>query len=106
MQDQAKQDTRTLEAHGIINPTKVWWNQTTAALYEHSLRRGESNIARLGPLVVSTGKYTGRSPNDRFVVREPSCEDKIWWGKINVEFDIDKYESLRRQLTGYLQICR
>lgn len=96
-------DTRTLDAHGIRNPKKIWWDQTSAALYEHSLRRGESSVARLGPLVVNTGQYTGRSPNDRFVVREPSCEDKIWWGKINVPYAPERYEKLRLRLTAYLQ---
>ena len=60
-------------------------------------------MAHNGPLVVRTGQYTGRSPNDRFIVREPSCEKHVWWGKVNREFDADRYERLRSRLTGYLQ---
>ncbi len=67
-----------LDQHGIINAT-AWWNLTTAALYEQAIQRGEGTVAHKGPLVVQTGQYTGRSPNDKYVVREPSSEKDIWW---------------------------
>ena len=57
----------------------------------------------MGPLVVRTGQYTGRSPNDRYIVRESSSQDKIWWGKVNREFNEADYERLRARLTAYLQ---
>ena len=69
-----------LEKHGIKNTGFVYWNLSTPVLYEEAIRRREGQMAHLGPLVVRTGEHTGRSPNDKFVVREPSSEDKVWWG--------------------------
>jgi phosphoenolpyruvate carboxykinase (ATP) len=92
-----------LEAHGIRNANTVWWNLSTPALYEHAIQRHEALLAHLGPLVVRTGQYTGRSPNDRFVVKEPSSQDKVWWGKVNQPFAIERYDALRARLTAYLQ---
>ncbi|MBI3796675.1 MAG: phosphoenolpyruvate carboxykinase (ATP) [Deltaproteobacteria bacterium] len=92
-----------LEAHGIRNANTVWWNLSTPALYEHAIQRHEGLLAHLGPLVVRTGQYTGRSPNDRFVVQEPSSQDKMWWGKVNQPFTIARYDALRARLTAYLQ---
>jgi phosphoenolpyruvate carboxykinase (ATP) len=60
-----------LEALGIVRSGHVHWNLSPAALYEEALRRGEGQLAADGPLVARTGQHTGRSPNDKFVVREP-----------------------------------
>jgi len=89
--------------HDIHDPNTVWWDLTTAALYEHALQRREGLLAHRGPLVVRTGQYTGRSPNDRFVVREPSSEDRIWWSRVNQPFEIERYDALRARLMAYLQ---
>ncbi len=103
-QDQGRQkDMRSLDAHGIRNVNTVWWNLTTPALYEHAIRRFSGLLAHRGPLVVRTGQYTGRSPNDRYIVREPTTQELIWWGKVNREFDPEAYDKLRRRLTAYLQ---
>ena len=74
-------------AHGISARGIVWWNLSPAALYEHALAAGDGSLAEGGPLVVSTGAHTGRSPKDKFVVREPGSEDRIWWGAINQPID-------------------
>ena len=58
-----------LEALGIVRSGRVHWNLSPAALYEEALRRGEASLAAEGPLVARTGQHTGRSPNDKFVVR-------------------------------------
>src|SRR5206468_1465638 len=71
-------------------------------LYTHALRREEGVLAHGGPLVVDTGHHTGRSPDDKFVVREPGSEDRIWWGKVNRPLDEERYESLRDKVTAYL----
>ena len=73
-----------LDAHGITNLRAVYWNLSTPELYEEAVKRREGIIAHLGPLVVRTGEFTGRSPNDKFVVKEPSTEDNIWWGSVYV----------------------
>ncbi len=92
-----------LSFHGIRKAEAVWWNLTLSALVEHSLRRREGHLAVTGPLVVRTGEYTGRSPNDRFFIREPGSEGSIHWGPINRPFDADKYESVRSRLFAYLE---
>ncbi|RMF86768.1 MAG: phosphoenolpyruvate carboxykinase (ATP), partial [Nitrospinota bacterium] len=92
-----------LEKHGIKNVNTAYWNLTTSALYEEAVRRREGLIAHLGPLVVRTGHHTGRAPNDKFIVKEPSSEEKIWWGPVNRPFDPAKFEALYHRLLAYLQ---
>jgi phosphoenolpyruvate carboxykinase (ATP) len=92
-----------LEEIGIRNVNTVWWNLNTPALYEHALQRHEALLAHLGPLVVRTGQYTGRSPNDRYVVKEPSSEGVVWWGQVNQPIDEERYRALRARLTAYFQ---
>lgn len=92
-----------LENHGIKNVDRVYWNLSTPALYEEAIRQRIGSIAHLGPLVVRTGHHTGRSPNDKFIVREPSSEDKIWWGKENRPFEQDRFDLLYNRLLAYLQ---
>jgi phosphoenolpyruvate carboxykinase (ATP) len=77
-------------------------NLATAELYEAAIRAGEGIIAAAGPLVVRTGKHTGRSPKDKFVVREPSTEDKVWWGEINQPISEEHYDRLRARLVEYV----
>jgi phosphoenolpyruvate carboxykinase (ATP) len=91
-----------LADHGIETAGTVHWNLTTPVLYMHALRRDEGVLAHGGSLVVDTGKHTGRSPDDKFVVREPGSEDRIWWGKVNQPIDEDHYEGLRDKVTAYL----
>ncbi len=97
------QSSYGLENHGIRNVNMVYWNLSTSQLYEEAIRRREGRLAHLGPLVVRTGQYTGRSPNDKFIVREPSSEDKVWWGKVNQPMSLEKYETLRLRMLAYLQ---
>lgn len=92
-----------LERHGIHNTGNVYWNLSTPALYEQAVRHREGLIAHLGPLVVRTGQYTGRSPRDKFVVREPTSEDKIWWGSVNQPFDPACFDRLYGRLMAYVQ---
>jgi len=92
-----------LENHGIVNVDAVHWNLPTPSLYEEAVRRREGHIAHHGPLVVSTGDYTGRSPNDKFIVREPSSEGNIAWGKVNRPFEPDRFDRLYARFLAYLQ---
>ena len=75
-----------LEAQGIDTGAKVHWNLTSAPLVEHAIQRGEGQLAKDGPLVVKTGAHTGRSANDRFVVRNSVSEGAVWWGKSNTRW--------------------
>lgn len=76
-------------------------NLATAELYEDAIRRGEGLVAADGPLVVRTGKHTGRSPQDKFIVREPASDAKIWWGLVNRPISEADYERLRVRLIEY-----
>jgi len=92
-----------LENHGIQNENMVFWNLSTPALIEEAIRRREGHLAHLGPLVVRTGQHTGRAANDKFIVRESSSEDKVWWGKVNNAMEPDRFKALHQRLLAYLQ---
>ncbi len=92
-----------LESYGIKNVSHVYWNLSTPALYEEAVRRREGLMAHLGPLVVRTGHHTGRSPKDKFIVREASSEKKIWWGTVNRPFKPSRFAALYYRLLAYLQ---
>ena len=92
-----------LETHGIKNAKKIFWNFSTAELYEHIIKNDEGTISHLGPVVVKTGEHTGRSPNDKFIVQEPSSKENIWWGKVNRPFSVDQFDALFSRVLGYVQ---
>ena len=92
-----------LDAHGVRNPASVVWNASAPELYEHVIRRGEGRIAEGGALVVSTGAHTGRAPKDKYIVREPGSEDRVWWGPVNQPMDAERHAALRGKLLAYLQ---
>jgi phosphoenolpyruvate carboxykinase (ATP) len=77
-------------------------NLPTAELYEDAVRAGEGLIAAEGPFVVRTGKHTGRSPQDKFIVKEPGSASKIWWGEVNRPIALEHYDRLRARLMAYL----
>jgi phosphoenolpyruvate carboxykinase (ATP) len=91
-------DRDELAQHGISVRGDVYWHPTTAQLYEHALARGEGRLAEGGPLVVDTGVHTGRSPRDKFIVREPGSEARIWWGDVNAEISEEHFERLRHKV--------
>ena len=91
-----------LEAHGIERPGNVFWNLSTPALYEACIGRQEGLIAHGGPLVFETGAFTGRSPKDKFVVREPGTEEQIWWGSVNQPLTQKHFAALRHDVLRHL----
>ena len=76
-------------------------NLPVAELYEDAIRHGEGLVAAEGPLVVRTGKHTGRSPQDKFIVDEPASRGKIWWGAVNRPISEADYDRLRARLVAY-----
>jgi phosphoenolpyruvate carboxykinase (ATP) len=91
-----------LSEHGIHTTGEVHRNPTTSQLYEHALARGEARLAEGGPIAVDTGKHTGRSPKDKFVVREPGSAERIWFGDVNAEIAEEHFDGLREKVTAYL----
>src|SRR5215210_8192981 len=89
-----------LSEHGLEPRARVRWNPSTSMLYTHALERREGRLAEGGPLAVDTGKHTGRSPKDKFVVREAASEDRIWWGDVNAEISEEHFEGLREKVTA------
>ena len=92
-----------LERSGIENPAHVYWNLTIPALYEEAVRRHEGLIAQSGPIVFHTGRHTGRSPKDKFLVREPSTEHDVAWGPTNQPLEPERFEALRRRMMHHLE---
>src|SRR2546425_1974399 len=91
-----------LADHGLNPGGRVHWSPTTALLYSHALRRGEGELAEGGPLVVDTGRFTGRSPKDKFIVREPGSEGRIGWGTTNQPISEEHFEGLREKVVAHL----
>ncbi len=92
-----------LERLGLHNVSRVHWNYSVAELYEEAIRRYEGMLTVGGPLVVNTGDHTGRSVNDKFIVREASSEADIWWGDVNRPISQEAFAGLRLRLLAYLQ---
>jgi phosphoenolpyruvate carboxykinase (ATP) len=92
-----------LEALGLVRAGQVHWNLSPAALYEQALCRGEAHMAAEGPLVARTGQHTGRSPNDKFVVKEPQSEQHVHWGAVNKPIEEARFDLVHRDMMAYAQ---
>ncbi len=91
-----------LEDQGLSTTGTVSRNLTEVLLYENAIRNGEGRIAQGGAFVAVTGVHTGRSANDKFLVREPSSEANIWWGAVNKPFAPDKFDLLHEKIQAHL----
>jgi phosphoenolpyruvate carboxykinase (ATP) len=83
-----------LEAQGIATGAEIFWNLTAAPLVEHAVRRGEGVLAKDGPLVVRTGRHTGRSAQDKFTVKDALTDNVVWWNDGNKPLDPDAFDRL------------
>ncbi|MGD0695310.1 MAG: phosphoenolpyruvate carboxykinase (ATP) [Terriglobia bacterium] len=92
-----------LANHGLLNARRAYWNLTTASLYEEAIFRSEGRLVHNGPLLVSTGKHTARAAADKFIVREESSEQRVWWGQYNRPFTAENFSALLCRVQGYLQ---
>ena len=92
-----------LDYLGLSNLREVYWNLPSEALYEEVIFRGEASISHQGPIVVNTGKHTARAASDKFIVRESTTEEHIWWGQYNRPFSAAMFDDLFARLQGYLQ---
>ena len=88
---------------GIAGDGFILHNAPIPVLVEVAIANGEGILSDKGALCVSTGKYTGRSPDDKFIVDTPAVHDKINWGKINVPISVEKFNNIKSKMLAYLQ---
>ncbi|KRA83827.1 phosphoenolpyruvate carboxykinase [Altererythrobacter sp. Root672] len=94
--------TVPLSAQGIKTDAAILANLGTAALVEQAVANGEGQLAKHGPFVVQTGKHTGRSAKDKFIVRDAETEDTVWWGKVNVPMTPEHFAALKEDFFAAL----
>lgn len=92
-----------LANHGFRKLDTVYWNLPTEALYEEAIFRNEAHIVEKGALHVFTGKWTARAANDKYIVKEPTTQDHIWWGVYNRPMAPEKFDGIVARLLAYLQ---
>ncbi|WP_339702688.1 phosphoenolpyruvate carboxykinase (ATP) [uncultured Marixanthomonas sp.] len=91
----------SLDNYGIKNAT-INYQLSSEELHNEAIKNGQGKEASSGALAVNTGEFTGRSPKDRFIVKDEVTEDKVWWGDINIPFDASKFDTLYEKVTNYL----
>ena len=94
---------QTPEVTQLLGQEKVHRNLFPALLVEAALRRGEAELAAGGSLVAETGKRTGRSPKDKFTIKDALTENKVAWGSANQPFPLDKFDALYERVLDYLK---
>jgi len=92
-----------LKKYGITNCGNIYRNLSPALLTEIALAKNEGHLSNSGALVVNTGKYNGRSPDDRFIVDSPSVHEHINWGKVNKPITEEVFDSLLNKMRAYVQ---
>lgn len=96
------QSRHGIELQGLLPSRPVYWNLSPARLYEEALTRGEGRLVHMGGFAAMTSPHTGRSPNDKYTVDEPSVQGSIDWGPVNQPISPTHYERLRTDLTEFL----
>ena len=91
-----------LETHGFRNLKAAHWNLAPVALYEHAIARREGRLAKNGPLVAITGQHTGRSPADKFIVKDAETQDQVWWDN-NKAMKPEYAEALHAAMMAYAE---
>ncbi|MDO5607679.1 MAG: phosphoenolpyruvate carboxykinase (ATP) [Capnocytophaga sp.] len=91
----------SVENYGIKNAT-VRYQLTPDELHQETIEKGLGKEASTGALAINTGKFTGRSPQDRFIVEDDITRDRVWWGKVNIKFDSKKFDALYDKVVNYL----
>ena len=88
---------------GLDTLATEYWNLTPAELIEDSIILGEGVLTDTGALAIETGQFTGRSPKDRFIVRDANTENAVWWGDINIGFEPAKFDALYEKMKSYVK---
>ncbi|MCC6839928.1 MAG: phosphoenolpyruvate carboxykinase (ATP) [Flavobacteriales bacterium] len=87
---------------GLVNLGDIYWNLEPAELVEHTIVNGQGVLADSGALAVDTGEFTGRSPKDKFCVKDNTTEGTVWWGDVNIPMDPAAFERLRERMAAYM----
>src|SRR2546421_4826290 len=87
---------------GVPQSIRTWHNLSPAELYEHAVRNEEASLVSTGALTAETGQHTGRSPKDKFFVREPGSEDRIWWYPGNQPIAPERFEGLLERMLDHV----
>ena len=101
MADTSQTLRKRLENYGITN-ANVHWNLSPEELTKTTIDQNTGKRSSSGALAIHTGEFTGRSPKDRFIVKDDITKDRVWWGDINIPFDSDKFQRLYEKVTAYL----
>ena len=97
-----RESAQGLEQQGLRPAGEVHWNYVAPELIQAAIRRSEGTLADMGPFVAVTAPHTGRSPNDKFVVREPESEGDVDWGKVNQPLAPEKFDALLSDVRAFL----
>ena len=98
-----KNPTTTLQDLRISNVKKAHWNLSPEDLVEETIKKGLGLLTNSGALAIKTGKFTGRSPKDRFIVKDTITKKSVDWGEINKAFDPAKFDILQQKLIDYFE---
>jgi phosphoenolpyruvate carboxykinase (ATP) len=101
-----RQSMHGLGAQGLAPTGALHWNLVMPELVQAAVRRGEGELADMGPFVAVTAPHTGRSPNDKFIVREPSSEADVDWGRVNQPLDPRHFDALLADVQRHLNAER
>src|SRR3954453_1063571 len=96
-----KRSAYDVSNYGIKTAANVYWNLNTPELYEEIARRQEGVFSKYGSLLVDTGENTGRAAKDKFIVREPASEGRVWWGEVNKDFPQAKFNALKERMMAH-----
>jgi len=96
-----KNESASLTSLGFSAPDTVYWNLSAAKLIEMTLKLGQGTLNDTGALMVDTGEFTGRSPKDKFTVKDNITKDTVWWGDVNFPFEPEKFTPLRKKMLSY-----
>lgn len=88
---------------GIKNCFEAHWNLTPPELVQQAILNSEGQLTSSGALMCDTGKFTGRSPKDRFIVEDSTTKDTIWWGDINIPISEGHFNSLHKRMLEHLE---
>ena len=92
-----------LEYLGIKNVSQIFWNLSPSELVEHSIKKNIATLTSTGALAIDTGKFTGRSPKDKYVVLDQKTKDSVWWGDVNYPIDEMKFDLIYSDMTTFLE---